>query len=94
MTSSYYSPNGNLEVWDEKPDGYFTTEEWADAHQLTPEELAEARRAEVLDELAAIDLQSARPLRAIVNGTATDEDTAKLAALEAQAENLRAELAR
>lgn len=25
----YYSPTGNIEVWDEKPVGYLTEEEWA-----------------------------------------------------------------
>jgi hypothetical protein len=25
---NYYSPNGNFEVWDIKPNGYFTEEEW------------------------------------------------------------------
>jgi len=25
---NFYSPTGNYEVWEEKPDGYFTEEEW------------------------------------------------------------------
>jgi hypothetical protein len=32
----YYSPEGNYEVWDEKPVGYFTEEEWAALHPPTP----------------------------------------------------------
>lgn len=28
----YYSPTGNLEVWGEKPEGYFTEEEWQELH--------------------------------------------------------------
>lgn len=28
----FYSPEGNPEVWEQKPDGYFTSEEWAAAH--------------------------------------------------------------
>ena len=24
----FYSPEGNPEVWEQKPDGYFTPEEW------------------------------------------------------------------
>lgn len=32
----YYSPSGNYEVWDKKPDGYFTEEEWAELHPPTP----------------------------------------------------------
>ena len=30
--TTYYSPSGNPEVWAEKPDGYFTAEEWQAAH--------------------------------------------------------------
>ena len=43
--------------------------------------------------LLEIDLESVRPLRAKANGTSTPEDDAKLAALEQEAEALRAELA-
>lgn len=32
MSNKYYSPDGNLEVWDKKPDGYYTEEEWAELH--------------------------------------------------------------
>lgn len=28
----FYSPEGNPEVWEQKPDGYFTPEEWDVAH--------------------------------------------------------------
>jgi hypothetical protein len=59
----------------------------------TGEELAARRVAEIKAELAEIDLQSIRPLRAITKGVATDEDTLKLAGLEGRAEELRAELA-
>jgi len=59
------------------------------AHALT---LDKVRRAEVLAELAAIDAASARPLRAILVGSATDEDRQRLAELDAQAATLRAEL--
>lgn len=44
-------------------------------------------------QLAELDLQAVRPLRAIAAGTATDEDRDKLREIEAQAEVLRAELA-
>ena len=48
----FYSPNGNFEVWQEKPDGYFTTEEWAELHpaevvEISLEELKEAKKAEI-----------------------------------------------
>ena len=34
--AKYYSPTGNLEVWDEKPQGYYTVEEWAELHPVPP----------------------------------------------------------
>ena len=34
--AKYYSPTGNLEVWDTKPDGYYTEEEWNEAHPAPP----------------------------------------------------------
>lgn len=32
----YYSPTGNFEVWDTKPDGYYTLEEWKALHPPEP----------------------------------------------------------
>lgn len=29
---NFYSPEGNFEVWEKKPKGYFTVEEWQAAH--------------------------------------------------------------
>jgi len=34
--AKYYSPEGNFEVWDEKPQGYFTEDEWNELHPPTP----------------------------------------------------------
>ena len=34
--ATYYSPEGNPEVWDEKPNGYYTEEEWAELHPYVP----------------------------------------------------------
>ena len=70
-----------------------TAEEAALPLRPTEAEKIEARRAEVLAELAEIDRQSLRPLRAIVQGSAAEGEAAKLAGLEARAEKLRAELA-
>jgi len=36
MTKTYYSPDGNPEVWDTKPDGYYTVEEWQGLHPTPP----------------------------------------------------------
>lgn len=48
----YYSPTGNFEVWEEKPDGYFTIEEWAELHAAPP-----APEPTVEEKLAALDAQ-------------------------------------
>lgn len=48
--ATFYSPNGNAEAWDVKPDGYYTPEEWAALHPLpvpTLDELKAAKRAEI-----------------------------------------------
>ena len=34
--AKYYRPDGNLEVWDTKPNGYYTEEEWAELHPPVP----------------------------------------------------------
>ena len=67
---------------------------WSDtAPEPTPEQQTAQRRAYIQGELAAIDMQSVRPLRAKLAGAATAEDEARLASLEARALELRAELA-
>jgi hypothetical protein len=59
----------------------------------TPEQLAAQRKAEILARLAEIDAASIRPLRAIAQGEAVQADHDKLAALDAEAAELRVELA-
>lgn len=44
----YYSPNGNYEVWDEKPQGYYTEEEWKELH---PEPIHVPTKDELLSQL-------------------------------------------
>jgi hypothetical protein len=53
----------------------------------------EERRAAILARLAEIDAASVRPLRAIAQEEATQADHDKLAALDGEAAELRAELA-
>lgn len=48
---TYYSPNGNPEVWGERPDGYLTPEEWSARHPA-PEPTIEEIRESKLNELA------------------------------------------
>lgn len=46
----FYSPNGNAEVWQTKPDGYFAPAEWAALHPApspTLEELRESKLSEL-----------------------------------------------
>lgn len=56
-------------------------------------EARETERAAILAGLDALDRKSARALRAVVAGTATDEDTARLTEIEDEAARLRARLA-
>ena len=46
----YYSPTGNLEVWENKPNGYFTIEEWQEMHPapLPPEPTKEEKLAQLV----------------------------------------------
>lgn len=63
---------------------------------LTNEEVLvkqkEARKKELIAELDALDLKCIRAIRAIQAGTGTEDDTARLAELEEQAEEIRKEL--
>jgi hypothetical protein len=52
-----------------------------------------ARQRSIHDRLQAIDAESTRPLRSVLAGFYTQTDLDKLAALEAEATALRAELA-
>lgn len=46
----YYSPEGNLEVWEEKPEGYYTVEEWQELHPApAPPEPTTEEKIEALD---------------------------------------------
>lgn len=52
MANKYYSPDGNLEVWDTKPEGYFTIEEWQEAHPAPP-----PREPTTEEKIQALDAQ-------------------------------------
>lgn len=50
MSNKYYSPSGNPEVWDKKPEGYFTEEEWQEAHPAPePPEPTKEEKLQALD---------------------------------------------
>ena len=50
--AKFYSPDGNPEIWNERPDGYLTPEEWAALHPL-PEPTFEELKTAKYDEIAA-----------------------------------------
>lgn len=58
---TFFSPAGNPEIWAQKPDGYFTPEEWDKAHPApapvppTEAELFQRLRTERDSRLAATD---------------------------------------
>ena len=72
-------------------DAGMTIEPWKTDTELLAEQ-KDTRKQEILSQLNNIDLQTVRPLRAKVNGTATIFDEEKLTSLETQATTLRAEL--
>lgn len=69
-----------------------TDEERLASGQMTQAEYDELRRGRILSELDMIDQKAIRPLRAILVGLGTDDDQERLAELERQAEEKRAEL--
>ena len=78
-----------LAYWSPLLDSEPTPEQLKEGWQL---HLKNQRRAEILSQLSAIDLETVRPLRAVMAGAGTEYDTTKLATLEAAASDLRAEL--
>lgn len=50
---NYYSPSGNIEVWDKKPAGYFTEKEWNKLHPVEVPEDYEVPAPPTDEELAA-----------------------------------------
>ena len=90
-TAAPQSPVGYIEMVGERPALDYVAQ--PDGTWALPEPTAEQRLAEIAARLTEIDLTSVRPLRAIAQGAATAYDHEKLAALEAEAEELRAEQA-
>lgn len=58
----------------------------------TESELCADRIAEIKGELQSIDTAKVRPMSAIIQGTATEDEQTRLAELNAQADALRAEM--
>ena len=69
MENTYVSPEGNPEIWAEKPEGYFTEDEWAEL-QKPPLEAEKAKAIEAL-RLKKWEMKEAG---ITVNGIAIDTD--------------------
>lgn len=67
-------------------------EAWGFTEAEKQEQAKEAAKKALMAQLDALDLKCIRALRAIQSGNGTAEDTAKLADLEAQAEEIRQQL--
>ena len=71
--ANFYSPDGNFEVWETKPEGYFTEEEW---NALHPYEDPRTFEEIVLDK--KMELKAMRDTREVepitVNGYTFDYD--------------------
>lgn len=65
----------------------------ADAKSEQEAKTLAGEKESILSSLDALDRKSARALRAVVAGTATDKDKARLGEIEAEATDLRAKLA-
>ena len=53
--AKYYSPDGNFEVWDEKPQGYYTEDEWKELHPPVPYVPTKEEKLTALDAQYAAD---------------------------------------
>lgn len=58
--AKYYNINGNIEVWETKPEGYYTVEEWQELHPAPP-----APEPTTEEKIAALDAQYNRDKSAI-----------------------------
>lgn len=104
-----YGPGTYHAHKDETPDQWLAAEAYASAYpdlvdyeqEPDPQEIERQRIAHEIESniarikrrLAAIDTETIRPIRAKLSGSHTSYDTDKLAALEAEASQLRQELA-
>lgn len=74
--ATYYNPNGNPEVWDIKPDGYYTPEEWAELHPPVP--YVPTREEQIANLTAEYTQEKANLCEAYTTATMTgDTETAQ-----------------
>ena len=70
---NFYSPTGNYEVHDTKPEGYFTKEEWDELHPyVDPRTLEELKADKRLELKGTRDMKEVEPIS--VNGHLFDFD--------------------
>lgn len=67
-------------------------EAWGKTEEEKSAEAKQEQREAIIAQLAALDLEAIRPIRAKEAGTATQEDLDRLAEIEQQAAQKRAEL--
>jgi hypothetical protein len=85
----FYSPTGNYEVWDEKPEGYYTLEEWKALHpDPEPPEPTKAEKLAALD--AQYDSEKAELIKYYSEALIV-EDAELQAELKAELEELDAD---
>lgn len=72
----------------------FVTDDDGNLVDIVEGDLTNEQQIQILkQQLNDLDLEAVRPLRAIVAGTATEEDNTRLAAIESLAASLREEIA-
>lgn len=79
---NFYSPDGNYEVWDEKPTGYYTKEEWDALHPAPPP--PEPTKEEKLAQLDAQYEQDKKELLNEYNDAMIHDDNATAEAVKAE----------
>ena len=83
-----YSPTGNWEVWDEKPEGYYTKEEWDALHPAPPP--PEPTKEEKLAQLDAQYDADVAELTKYFTEAALEDDSELQAELKAELAEVKA----
>lgn len=69
---NFYSPTGNFEVWETKPDGYYTVEEWQAMHPAPLPTLEEVKTNKIAEFKALRDSEEIADIE--YNGNIYDYD--------------------
>ena len=69
---NYYSPEGNFEVWNKKPKGYFTVEEWKTMHPPEPPKIEDVKSRKISEFKNKRDNEEVAPIA--YNGHTFDYD--------------------